>query len=141
MRDNVETLRTFLATWSRDSWTAEAMERREVFNFDFLDPDVVYQDDNLPDHVGEAYRGHEGVVRAGKRWVEGTDSLVLEFERILGSGDRLVSVHRARTKGSYGGIEFEFPLAYVWTFRNGKIVHFRSARDPEEALASLDLAD
>ena len=52
-----------------------------------------------------------------------------------------MSVHTVRTKGSYGGIEFEFPVAYVWTFRNGKIIHFRSARDPEEALASVDSAD
>src|SRR4051812_30220094 len=134
-QDNVETLRAFLATWSRDNWTAEAMERREVFDFDFLDPDIVYEDDNLPDHIGEAYRGYEGVVRAGKRWIEGSESLFIEFERIVGSGDRLVSIHRARTKSSYGRLEFEFPLAYVWTFRDGKVIHFRSVRDIGEAIA------
>jgi len=140
-RDSVETLRAFLATWSRDKWTTEAWERREVFDFDFLDPDIVYEDDNLPDHIGEAYRGHEGVVRAAKRWIEGSGSLFVDFERIVGSGDRLVSIHRVRTKGRYGGIEFEFPLAYVWTLRDGKVIHFRSVRDPEEAIAGADLAE
>jgi ketosteroid isomerase-like protein len=138
---NVETLRAFLATWSRKNWTAEALERREVFDFDFLDPDIVYEDDNLPDHAGETYRGHEGVVRAGMRWVEAFESLFLEFERIVGSGERLVSIHRVRTKGSYGGLEFEFPLAYVWTFRHGKVIHFRSVRDPEEAIAAAGLVE
>ena len=26
-----------------------------------LDPDVIDEDSNLPDHIGEAYRGHEGI--------------------------------------------------------------------------------
>jgi len=140
-QDSVETLRAFLATRSGENWTTEAWERHEVFDFDFLDPDIVYEDDNLPDHIGEAYRGHEGVVRAAKRWIEGSESLFVDFERIVGSGDRVVSIHRVRTKGHYGGIEFEFPLAYVWTLRDGKVVHFRSVRDPEEAIAGADLTE
>jgi ketosteroid isomerase-like protein len=34
----------------------------------------------------------------------------------------------------HSGIEFEAPLAYVWAFRGGKIIHFQSFRKPAEAL-------
>jgi len=34
------------------------------------------------------------------------------------------------------GIELDGPLAYLWTFRGGKIVYFRSYIDPEQALES-----
>lgn len=100
----------------------------------FLDVDVVYEDENLPDHIGEAYRGHEGIVRAAKRWLEPNEWLLVELEKIVGEGDRLVSIHRLRSKARHSGIEFDAPLAYVWTFRNGKIVHFRAFREPDDAL-------
>jgi ketosteroid isomerase-like protein len=39
------------------------------------------------------------------------------------------------------GIEFDEPLAYVWTFRDGKVVHFRSFRDPKQALEAVGLKE
>jgi len=104
-----------------------------------LDPDVVYEDMNLPDHAGEAYRGHEGVTRAAERWVEGSEWLLVELEQIVGTGDRLVSVHRARSKARHTGIEFETPLAYAWTFRDGKVIHFQSFLDTGQALEAAGL--
>jgi ketosteroid isomerase-like protein len=50
-----------------------------------------------------------------------------------------VSIHRVRGRARYSGIEDEGPAAYVWTFRNGKVVHFRSYRDPDEALEAAGL--
>lgn len=104
-----------------------------------LDPEVTYEDSNLPDHIGETYRGHEGVARATARWLEAYDNLTIELERIVAAGDRLVSIHRVRGRARYSGIEDEGPAAYVWTFRNGKVIHFRSYRDPDEALAVVGL--
>ena len=76
-----------------------------------LDPDVAYEDTTLPDHIGEEYRGHEGIARAAERWLDAYESLTIELERIVGTGDRLVSIHRARSKARYTGIEEEGPLA------------------------------
>jgi hypothetical protein len=67
-QENVENLQAFLEPWSREAWTLEVWQRGEVIDMSFLDPDVIYEDTVLPDHVGEAHRGHEGVVRAGERW-------------------------------------------------------------------------
>jgi ketosteroid isomerase-like protein len=140
-QENVENLRAFLETWSREAWTLEAWQRGEVMDMSFLDPEVTYEDSNLPDHVGEAYRGHEGIVRAAERWIEPFEWLLIELEQIVDAGDRLVSIHRARSKARYTGIEFDTPLAYLWTFRDGKVIHFRSFREPGEALEAAGLKE
>ena len=31
-------------------------------------------------------------------------------------------------------------MAYVWTFRDGKVIHFRSYRDPDEAVKNAGLS-
>jgi ketosteroid isomerase-like protein len=138
-QENVEILRAFLEPWGREAWTPEAWQQGEVIDMSFLDPDVMYEDANLPDHVGEAYRGHEGIVRAAQRWIEPFEWLLIELEQIVDAGDRLVSIHRGRSKARHTGIEFEEPVAYLWTFRDGKVVHFRSFREPAEALESAGL--
>jgi ketosteroid isomerase-like protein len=129
--ENAEKLRAFWEAWTPG----------EEMDMSILDPEVAYEDANLPDHIGETYRGHEGIARATERWLELYESLTIELEQIVGSGDRLVSIHRARSRARYSGIEDEGPVAYTWTFRNGKVIHFRSFRDPSEALAAAGLGE
>jgi ketosteroid isomerase-like protein len=140
-QEHVETLRAFLATWSSDKWTLEAWQRGDVMDMHFLDPDVTYEDTVLPDHADEAYHGHEGVVRAAERWIEGSEWLLVELDQIVDAGDRVVSIHRVRSKARHSGIEFETPLAYVWTFRDARVVHIRSFLDPEQAIAAAGLGE
>ena len=135
---NVENLRAFLKTWEGEPWRLESTAPQTP-ELSLLDPDVTYEDATLPDHVGETYRGREGVVRATERWVEPFEWLAVELQQIVGTGDRLVSIHRFRAKARHTGIELEGPVAYAWTFRDGKVVHFRSYRDPEEALEAAGL--
>ena len=134
-QENVVNLRAYLDTWGWEAW------RRGEFDTSLLDPDVTYEDTTLPDHVGETYRGPEGVIRATERWVEPFEWLQIELERVLSAGDRLVSIHRVRAKARHTGIEFDGPVAYVWTFRDGKVIHFRSFRDPEEAVKAVGLEE
>jgi ketosteroid isomerase-like protein len=143
-RENVETLRAFMETWSRE-WTLEAWRRGGVMDMSFIDPDVVYEDDILPDHIGETYRGHEGWLRAAESWFEPLEWLRLELERIVDAGDHLVSVHHMRSRARHTGIEFDSrdgdtpPLSYLWTFRDGKVVHLRAFGEPEEAFGAAGL--
>ena len=82
-----------------------------------FDPDVTYEDMNLPDHVGETYHGHAGVVRAAERWTEPFEWLVVELEEIIDAGDHLFSFHRWRAKARHTGIEINERLAYRWIGR------------------------
>ena len=134
-RGNVENLRALLEVMDLEAW------RRGESDMSLLDPEVAYEDATLPDHVGETYRGHEGVARATERWLEPYERLTIELEQIVGADDRLVSIHRVRGRARYTGIEAEGPVAYLWTFRDGKVIHFRSYRDPEEALEAAGLQE
>ena len=92
-----------------------------------LDPDVTYEDASLPDHVGETYRGHEGVARALARWLEPYVEFTIDLERIEGAGNRLVSVHGVRTRARH-------------TVRDGQLVRmhdFSTREDALEAAAQL----
>ena len=133
-QENVENLRALLEAWNVEAW-----KRGE--DMSLLDPEVTYEDTTLPDHVGETYRGHEGVARATERWVEPYEELTIALERIVGAGDRLVSIHRVRARARYTGIDGEGPVAYLWKFQDGKVIHFRSFRDPAEALEALDRSE
>jgi ketosteroid isomerase-like protein len=113
----------------------------EVVDRGLLDPDVVYEDANLPDHAGEAYRGYAGVAKAMERWIEPFEWMVIDLEQILDAGDRLVSIHQWRGRAQHTGIELAGPLAYVWTFRDAKIVHFQSFLDLDRALEVVGLAE
>jgi uncharacterized protein len=139
-QENVENLRAYLEQWSGERLRPEARPG-DVFDLVLLDPDVVYEDANLPDHAGEPYRGHEGVVRAMERWIEPFEWMVIDLEQVIDAGDRLVSIHQWRAKAQHTGIEFDAPLAYLWTFRDGKVIHFRSFLDPKQALEAVGLAE
>jgi ketosteroid isomerase-like protein len=137
-QENAENLRAFLETWGREPWTLETWQQAPMIDMSFFDPEVVYEDTTLPDHIGEAYRGHEGVLRAARRWVEPNEWLLVELKQVIEAGDRLVSIHHLRSKARYTGIEFELPLAYLWTFRDGKVIHFQSYLDPQRALEAAN---
>jgi ketosteroid isomerase-like protein len=137
--ENAESLRTFLEVWNIRG-SLEAWSQGEA-DTSLFDPEVTYEDTTLPDHVGETYRGYAGVARATERWIEPYEELTIELERIVGEDDLFVSIHRTRAKARHTGIEFEGPVAYVWTFRDGKVIHFRSYRDPAEALEAAGLLE
>ena len=128
-QENVESLRAFCETWGRPA------------DLSLLDTDVVFEDNLLPDHAGETYRGHEGVVRAARTWGEAYEQFTIELEQIVGSGDRLVSIHRFRGKGRHSGIEDGARYAYLWTFRDGKVIHFRTYRNPAQAIDAAGLGE
>jgi ketosteroid isomerase-like protein len=103
--------------------------------------DVVYEDDLLPDHSGESYHGHEGLRRAWTQFLEPWESFENELEWTRDAGNEVVSSHRVRARGKGSGIAGELRYAYVFRFREGKIVHVKSYGDPSEALEAAGLSD
>ena len=82
--DNVENLRALLETWDIRA-SLEAWSRGEA-DVSLFDPEVTYEDTILPDHVGETYRGLEGVARATERWIEPYEELTVVLEKVVGEG-------------------------------------------------------
>ena len=53
-QEHVERLRVWLEAWDLDDLA------KGVFDSSLVDPDVTYEDEILPDHAAEVYRGYEG---------------------------------------------------------------------------------
>jgi len=140
-QQNVERLRTWDEERSADlnAWIS-AVETGEA-DLSIYDAEMTYQDDSLPDHAGETYHGVEGLVRASRQMADPFSQVLIETERILGSGDRVVSVVRIRATSSFTGIEFDIPYAYLYTFRNGKIIHGQGFSSVTKALDAAGLKE
>jgi len=80
--------------------------------------------------------------RHSRRTPAGYDRwLIVELERTIDAEDRVLSLHRARMKMRLTGLEFEMPVAYLFTFQEGKVVHARAFADHAEALKAVGLEE
>jgi ketosteroid isomerase-like protein len=129
--ENVEMVRE---AW--DAWTKGDPGALSLF-----DPEVVYEDDMLPDHAGETYHGSEGLLRAWARWAEPWETFETDLEWARDAGDEVVSCHRARARGKGSGVDMEGRYAYVWRFKGGKVIHLKSYGDVDEALEAAGLSE
>jgi ketosteroid isomerase-like protein len=102
-------------------------------------PEFVYEDDVLPDHAGEMYHGLDGLRRASNAYAEPFEDMIYDLERIVGSGDRFVSIHRVRTKARHSGIVQDVQAAYVWTYHDGRLIHLRGFMGADGALKAAGL--
>jgi ketosteroid isomerase-like protein len=133
-QENVERLRSFFEAWNPSEWA-----RGE--NMSLFDPDLVYEGDVLPDQVGETYRGHEGLARATRTWLDPIEGITVELEQIIGAGGCLVSVQRASGKMRHTGIQMARAYAYLWRFREGKVTYLKTFGDTQEALKAGGLEE
>jgi ketosteroid isomerase-like protein len=106
-----------------------------------LDPEVVYEDTVLPDSAGETFHGPEGVVRAWTRWTEAWEEFTTEIEQIVEAGERLVSIHTVHLKGKHSGAFVTFRYAYLYAFRDGKVIYLRAYLNPADALEAAGLSE
>ena len=103
--------------------------------FDLLDENVVWE----PRRAGieGAYRGLEGL---RKFWADTRENFEL-FELHLGDvrdlGDSVLTIGTIRVRGTGSGAETEVPVAAIWTFEAGRLVHYK---DYGEAPAALEAA-
>jgi ketosteroid isomerase-like protein len=125
---NVQLFRKALAAWNRggiDSLLA------------FFDEGIEVYDPDLPD--GGTFNGHEGVRRILSQILEGFEVLEVRDYELLPAGERVVGLIHTYGRGARDGIEVEIRDAHTWTFRDGKVVHWRLYLDRKEALADAGL--
>jgi ketosteroid isomerase-like protein len=112
--------------------------------FAFYDPEIEWI---VSPEVGlgleGVYRGHDGVRRYWRGWLQAWKDLDFEVQDVLDGGDEVVAlIGSQRQWGRHSGIVTEVPpYGLVFTIRDGKVVRWRNFADHEEALEAAGLRE
>lgn len=88
----------------------------------------------------DTYRGHDGVRRYFRTFVDAMDEIRFEPERFWDAGDAVVVTMRLTARGRLTSIPVEQRFAQVWTVRDGRAMSARSYGSLSEALEAVGLA-
>jgi uncharacterized protein len=129
---NVENVRKIL----------DAANRRDAAAvLSYADPEVEFQSAIIGGAEGNTYRGHQGV----RDWIAETDAafeqLRTEPEEFRDLGDDVLLIGRLHARGRESGVEIESPVAWIFTFRDGKGVRARGYLSIQEALETAGLSE
>jgi uncharacterized protein len=85
------------------------------------------------------YRGHDGTRRYLSDLDDAWEIVRADVDAGLALGDLALLVSRIHYRGRGSGAETESPVGWVLKFRNGKLLHFRAFREPQQALETVGL--
>jgi ketosteroid isomerase-like protein len=140
-QENVERLRasieTFLAGTSESDREAMLTKIAEL-----QDPDIEMDStENSILDVSGVYRGKDAVRQVWREWLAAWEYLRFEYE-LVDAGERVVMLFDLRMRGRSTGIEMPFgKVAWVYTFRDGLIVHEKFYMSQAEALEAVGLSE
>jgi ketosteroid isomerase-like protein len=90
---------------------------------------------------GGVYRGHEGTRRYMSDLTDAWEIGRAEVDDALGIADVAVLVGRIHYRGKGSGVESASPAGWMLKFRDGKVLCFRTFREPAQALAAVGLKE
>jgi ketosteroid isomerase-like protein len=99
-------------------------------------PDVVIvQPPEVPD--AKSYEGHAGIAEAFEDWPSQWEDFHMDLLEVVDVNDtQVVAIARQRGRGAHSGIEMDFNVAYLNTFRDGKLARMEMFMSREQALAA-----
>jgi ketosteroid isomerase-like protein len=89
----------------------------------------------------DTYRGHDGVRRYFRSFLEAMDDVRFHAERFWDAGEKVVVAVRLTAKGKRTAIPVEQRFTQVWAIRDGKALSVRAYLSPAEALESVGLRE
>lgn len=139
-RENVDILQAsiqaFLGDAAGSGWEGWLEGLPEI-----LSPDIEFDPSELalPDIEG-AYVGIDANLAFWREWFAAWETLTFDHEVLDAPGDRVVLLQDQTMRGRSTGIEIPMgKYAQVFTFRDGRIVHWKLYRDQADALAAAGL--
>jgi ketosteroid isomerase-like protein len=127
MTGNVEAIRAGFAAHNRGDLDALVA---------LYDPEVVFETLLLGTHHGnEAIRV---IYEENQRTMSGYD--VVPVELIEVGEDKVVAVAQAVGAGSFSQIAVDEPFAFVFTFRDGRVIREQAFRNRQEAVEAVGLS-
>lgn len=116
-------------------------ERDNEALFRLYDADVEWDTRSLSQglDIRGVFRGHEGIKRFFRVWLETITDYEIEARDPLDLGDKVVitAVDRGRGRGS--GATTERRHSQVWTVRGGKVIRVEIFDDRDQALEAAGL--
>ena len=129
-QENVEIVRQHMAAYESGNYDAALA----VYH-----PDVVVDASVRPE--GRVYRGREGVAEAVRVWAGTWEDWHWDIEELIDAGDRVLMDVREFGRGKGSGVEVAQQTFWVFTLRDGRIVHARILVDKSQALAAAGLSE
>lgn len=80
------------------------------------------------------YFGERGVARFFRSYWDAFESISIEVEELVGTGDAIVAIVRARGRGIGSGVEVDARGPHLWLFREGKVLSLALYEHLSEAL-------
>jgi ketosteroid isomerase-like protein len=88
---------------------------------------------------GKAYVGHEGLRELLADFDQDWEYVQMDPEDFRGADDRVVVLGRLRARARTSGMDLDVPMGFVWTLREGLVVHGRTFSDPADAIRAAGL--
>ena len=115
----------------------EARSRGDLSYLDLIDLDAEFDlSESRATHRG-IYRGHEEIRRQWESQREAWAVAELRPVEPVVVGEKVVVTVQISAEGRSSGVKLEGQGANVFTFRDGKIVHFKLFQTKAEALAAM----
>jgi ketosteroid isomerase-like protein len=127
-QDKIETVERFF----------EARSRGDLSYLDLVAPDAEFDLTESRSTYRGIYRGHEEIRKQWEGLQEAWAKTELRPDEPVVVGDQVVVTVRISARGRTSGVQLEGQGANVFTFRDGKIVHFKLFQTKAEALAALN---
>ena len=103
-------------------------------------PDVAYVED--PRWPGSGvYRGLEAIQARFEEYLEIFGAIEVTLHEVVDLRDVVVIVFGSRGESIQTGLPFEHEWAYVWTFRDGRVVEWRAYFEKDEVLEAVGLRE
>ena len=130
-QENVEVMRRHYEAGLRGDWAAVLRD---------IDPDVEFVE--LPAFGTKTYHGHQGLIDALTWWPSQWDEFETELLQVVDVDDEhVVSLFRNHGRGKASGVEVVEEVAFLGTFRNGKVTRVEMFRGVAEALEAVGLRE
>jgi ketosteroid isomerase-like protein len=91
--------------------------------------------------VEGAYHGHEGLRRFVADNADNFEVFEPDFTEVRDLGDRVLAFGRFRIRARGSGVDTDFPVAGIATYRDGKLVRWEDFRERRLALEAAGLSE
>jgi ketosteroid isomerase-like protein len=121
--------------------TFDAIRARDIDGLvELYDPDIEFEPlTGIQVEIG-GYRGHAGVRRYFEEITQVWDVMLPHADDVRAVDDQVVILGGCAVRGRGSGAISDNPMAWVLTFRDGKVLRHRAYRSREEALDAVGLA-